>query len=422
MKKRRYILVLMWMLSLFVGSCDTDRNIDPPDESHFAKYYGSDENEKGVDLVVLQDGTSILLGSASGDHQIYLVKVDQVGNIIWEKYLGTAFDVVKDIEPTLDGNFVILSDYQDPANNIEVKVIKINPDGEKIDSVVHGSPGIENAKSITPLSDGGFILTGSTEFTSNIPKPGASEDLSDIFHFRCDENLDFNLPLWEDQYGSGTLDVGTKVFEKSPTEFYVFGYSNQDHGENNAGKTNLLYYLIGAGGVINAAPYYFGEFDQNTTSSNVISVPSSIGGGYFVLGTKFDATGTGSRIHASKLRSPLSFSFVDELLDENIPLGTGDQLFQSVAATASQFGGETGFLLLANENRGNNHINISLSKINQVGNVSWYVSLGSEDKDDRAAAVAELPDGRIFVLGTVGIGDQTKMALFKLNSAGQLIK
>ena len=79
-------------------------------------------------------------------------------------------------------------------------------------------------------------------------------------------------------------------------------------------------------------------------------------------------------------------------------------------------------MLLANEYRLNDHVNISLSKIDQSGNVQWYVSLGSEDKDDRAAAVAELPDGRIFVLGTVVLGDQSKMALFKLNSAGQLIK
>ena len=408
---------------VFVFSCDTDKNIEPPDQSHFVKYYGADQDESGVDMIVLPDGSAILLGNTEvGENRIYLVKVNPVGEIEWEKYIGTSSDVAKDIEPTLDGNFVILSDYQDPADNVQVKVIKINSDGEKLDSVVHGSPGIENGRTITPLSDGGFILSGTTEFTSNLPKPGDPDDASDIFHFRCDQNLDFNFALWEDQYGPGTIDGATKVVERSLSEFYVFGYSNRDHPGNTLEKTNLQYYLIGSGGAINQNVIYLGDFDQDTRSAYVLNVPSAMGGGYFILGTKVSSSGSIS-LHAAKLRGPLSFNIaIDELLDKEITLGTGPQAYEAVAAAASINGPEAGFLLAADEIRLNTRSNISLSKIDQLGNVIWFVSLGSEDKVDRAAAVAELPDGRIYVLGTVGIGDQTKMALFKLNSAGQLIK
>jgi hypothetical protein len=421
MRHMKQILIFLITIALIV-SCDTDKNIEPPDESHFVKYYGADEDESGVDLIVLQDGSALLLGNTEvGDNRIYLVKVNPLGDIEWEKYIGTGTDVAKDIEPTLDGNFVILSDYQDPADNAQVKIIKINSDGEKIDSVVHGTPGIENGKTITPVSDGGFILSGTTEYTEGIPKIGDPDDKSDIFHFRCDQNLDFNFDLWDDQYGRGTIDGATKVFEKSP-EFYVFGYSNSDHLGNTLLKTNLQYYLIGVGGSVNQNVVYLGDFDQNTQSAHVLSVPSAMGGGYFMLATKVYASGASS-LHAAKLRGPLSFNIaIDELLDKEITLGTGPQAYQAVGAAASVNGPEAGFLLAANEIRLNTRRNISLSKIDQLGNVIWFVSLGSEDKDDRAAAVAELPDGRIYVLGTVGIGDQTKMALFKLNSAGQLIK
>jgi hypothetical protein len=418
MKGRIYIL--LYFALGFSFSCDTDSNIESPDGTHFVKYYGADEDEQGVDLLLLQDGTSILLGRAlTGERRIYLVKIDPAGNILWEKYMGTSSDVAKDIEPTLDGNFVILSNCQNPADNIDAKIIKVDSEGEKIDSVVHGSSGIENAQSITPLSDGGFIIAGSTEFSSTDQQ---------IFHFRCDQNLDFNIPLWEDYYGGDlsepiVISQGTKVFEKSPTEFYVFGYSNMKHaGKDPAAteaKINLLYYLLGSGGVVNAKPNFLGDADLNTTSSAAIHVQPGIGGGYFVLGTRYNA-GSMS-LHASKLRPSLAFTSVDELLDVQVSVGS-TQTFEAVSAAGSQFGGAVGFLLLANEYRLNNHINISLSKIDQSGNVQWYVSLGSEDKDDRAAAVAELPDGRIFVLGTVVLGDQSKMALFKLNSAGQLIK
>ena len=50
-----------------------------------------------------------------------------------------------------------------------------------------------------------------------------------------------------------------------------------------------------------------------------------------------------------------------------------------------------------------------------------FVSFGG-DGDDTAAAVAELPDGHIMVLGTMQLGNppaQFKITLIKLNSNGK---
>jgi hypothetical protein len=55
--------------------------------------------------------------------------------------------------------------------------------------------------------------------------------------------------------------------------------------------------------------------------------------------------------------------------------------------------------------------------------VLWSTTLGSEDEDDTAAAVAELPDGKIVILGTMGLTDnQFKMAFIKVNRTGQFLK
>ena len=418
----KFVMVRLWVLITIVTlSCDTDRNIDPPTDSHFVKYFGTDENEAGVDMIILSDGNLLLLGKSQyGSKKIYLVKVDPDGNLIWEKYLGAGSDIAKDIEPTNDGNFVILSDYEASQNNIDIKIIKINPDGNKIDSVVYGSPGNENSRSITPLLDGGFIVTGSTEYTVVLPKPSNPNDVSDIFHFRCDAGFVFDT-TWEDQYGPGTLDGAAKVFQKSDTEFYVFGYSNQPH-LGSTGKTNLQYYLIGSGGLSNSSVNFLGDFAQDNQASHIMKAPPDFGGGYFLIATRISSAGLiGLRV--SKLRSPLQFNAINDVqLDQDITVGTGAQSIISVSAAASTVSSPQGYLLLANEIRVNGTANISLSKIDQIGNLLWFVSLGSEEKNDLAAAVAELADGRIIVLGTVGIGDQTKMALFKLNSTGRLLK
>ena len=409
----------LFIALIWTGSCDTHRNIEPPDDSHFVKYYGTDENEKGIDLILLTDGSLLLLGTTDeGTKRIYLVKVDSKGNVIWEKYLGDDTDVAKDIEPTIDGNFVILADYTSNLDNTDIKIIKVDSDGNKSDSVVYILPKNQIARSITPLLDGGFIVTGATEFTEAFPKPGnIANDRSDVFHFRFDAGLDLNHFNWGPQYGAETFDAGAKIFQHAANDFFVFGYSDHDHPKS-LGNMHLLYYLIGGGGVVNNSPNYLGNPLRNTVAAYVMKEPPDFGGGYFIIGTRTSPTGTD--LHVSKLRSPLQFNLSnDVLLDTLVSLGPS---LEAVSAAASLTSGPQGYFLLANEMRLTGTHNISLTKIEQSGDVLWTVSLGSEEKDDLAAAVTELSNGRIIVLGTIVIGDQTKMALFKLNSQGRLMK
>jgi hypothetical protein len=424
MKSHRPILLFFTALCLSCGlSCDTDNNIDYPDEKYFIKYYGKDGNQSGVDIVLTDDGGYLLLGNSeliigtAVTNRIYLVKANADGKVEWERFHGAARESAKDIEPTNDGNFVILSVVSDSVDNSNIKLIRIRPDGSKIDSVIYGTNKNDFAKSVTPLMDGGFIITGETPADTADFNPINPEDFSNIFHFRCNANLVFDNS-WYELYGdTKEFDGGTKVLQVSPNQYYVFGYTSQDHPGNTGDKLNMFYYSIDGGGIPKNQAGYLGDFGQDTESAFVTSVPTELGGGYLILGTKMSATGLVT-LHVSKLRSTLQFlADQDEQLDETISVD-GRNL-EAVSAASSVVA--PGYLLLANEVRTLGTTNIWLTKIDQSGRQEWSVTLGSEDENDRAAAVKELGNGKILVLGTVGIGDnQSKMALFKLNSAGRL--
>lgn len=406
-----------------LASCDTDKSIDPPYKNYFVKYYGGNGNQLGVDMIPVDDGSFLLLGNWQIDrteNRIYLVNVDAEGNIRWEKKLGSGQENAKDIEKTNDGNYVILSDNGSAAN-LDIKLIRITPSGEKIDSVVYGSPGNENAQTVTALVDGGFIVAGATEYDSAfVVNPSNPDDLSDIFHYRCDNRLVFDNFNWYEQYGPGTIDGGTKVIQNSSELFYVFGFSNQTHEGNPAGRINLLYYSIGAGGIIRDVNF-LGDFDNNTESSYVMEVPPALGGGFFIAGT--ESTSSGSvNLHVSKLRSPLLFNSVDdELFDRSIPIES--RKLNSLSASASLTGAQ-GYLILGNEIQDDATTNIWLSKIDQgSGSLIWSATFGTEEENDSGEAVFQLPDGKILLLGTIGlINNQSKMVLMKLNSTGQLME
>jgi hypothetical protein len=104
-------------------------------------------------------------------------------------------------------------------------------------------------------------------------------------------------------------------------------------------------------------------------------------------------------------------------------LGIGGTPFATTCNSSS------GYLVLTNSYDIGGNSDLMLTKIygdynSQTLNELWKepVLLGG-DGDDTAAAVAELTDGHIIVLGTMSLGkpaEQFKIALIKLNSAGRL--
>jgi hypothetical protein len=421
------VIFLVCVIGWTFTSCDSEKNIESPYDNYFLKYYGMDGFQVAADMVVDDDGNYFLLGTTSAsadlinsaDSRIYLVKVDSKGNVINDYILGTPGDVAKDIEALEDGNFIILADHPTTSDNSDIKLIRITSEGEEIDSVVYGSLGNENGKTVTPLSDGGFIVTGATAYdTTILLNPGNPNDLSDIFHYKCDATLQFDDSDWYEQDGPGTFDGGVKSIEV-PTlgEYYVFGSSNQFHAGNPEGKTNLYYSSLNAGGIIQNFNF-LGDYDENTESAFVDNVPQELGGGYLLVGTKKYNSGAVT-LQVTRLATQLSFTSSDEVWDRELPIDAKN--LEAVSAAAA-YRRSQGFLILANETSSDGRQNIWLSKLDLNGSVKWSRAFGSAEEDDYAAAVMELGDGRILLLGTVNlINGQSKLTLLKLNEQGQLM-
>src|SRR5688500_17515438 len=118
MKRKVVQLVVFALGFLTCASCDTDKNINAPDESFFIKYNGLDGDQSAADLGVVDDGILLLGTSQLGSvKKIYLVKIDFEGNVLWQKLLGGGADVARDIEPTNNGNYVILSTFEKTADD-----------------------------------------------------------------------------------------------------------------------------------------------------------------------------------------------------------------------------------------------------------------------------------------------------------------
>lgn len=418
-KKIFWVLALLSISSLWF-SCDTDRTVTPPYANYFLKYYGEDGNQQAVDMVVNDDNTFLLLGSSSVGQGIILVKADENGQTLWTKKFGSSTDVPVDIEPTLDGKYVILSNYQRSADNLDITLIRVDENGNKIDSVSHGTIANDYAASVTAVSDGGFIVAGKTAYN---PQPPNRKSL--FMHFRCNASMVFYNDqdgLWHDIDGYGTDAIAgdingcTKVYQSSSNSLYVFGYSNALTPTNTNNKIQLIYYQLTNQGD-QAGVNFLGTPDNDLQSAFVSYVPPALLEGYLVVST-VDKGSSASKLRVSKLKAPLHSTGVsDTQFDQNV-LGT--LRLDGVSAAPSRTAPE-GYLVVANQTDDKGQTMILLTKVNQGGDELWSTTYGA-NKSDMAAAVAELPNGKIVVLCTIQMDVQTKMALLKLNSSGQFLK
>ena len=134
--------------------------------------YGEELEDWAFDLVLLEDGGTLLVGQANnrglahtvspGDSRV--LRLDSDGNVVWERdYNVDVHGLLYSPISVGSGEFVILGQIQASrgASSDDLHLIKIDGAGEVIWSRSLGSRGNDIGKMVRQTSDGGYILTGS---------------------------------------------------------------------------------------------------------------------------------------------------------------------------------------------------------------------------------------------------------------------
>lgn len=420
----RAMIVVASMLA--IQGCDTAGDFDDPDKDYFLKYYGNTKgNQKGVDMIVNSDGSIVIAGESenAGQRRIYFLKVDAMGKVMVEKYFSGPSEEVKDIEPLGNDTYIIAADYLTDRGDLDIKLIKISGAGEVLDSATYGiiasGPDSENpsevTKSITVLSTGDILVAG-----ASFPVI----DESQFMIYRFTSSLDIDNSWQFGQTNMTDVNVIAKVLETGGTpSFCAVGYTNSDLTNDNPEEKTLFAYIgldDTGGGLLPGG--FSGAINLNDTEINSGITTASFDPGYFVTGI---TKGTGSDdLFICKLRKELVFAPGNNssagLYTKIKPSGSNSLAGIAAVSSASS---PLGYLVIGNDVQSSGNSNIWLSKIGLDGQVNWSARFGSEQGSDTAGSIAELPDGKILILGTVELGDnQKKLTLMKLNSKGQFLK
>ncbi len=238
----------------------------------------------------------------NGESDIWVIKLDTAGNKIWDKtYGGSNSDGARSIQQTSDGGYIVAGytvsnngDVSDGNNGeSDIWVIKLDSVGNKAWDKTLGGSKADYAKSIQQTSDGGYVIGGSTRNPFLSSTNSVYGDISDGNNGWTDywivKSDTAGNKIWDKTLGGRRDDYLGTIQQTSDGGYIVAGYNNNDDGDitdgNNGDKDVWIVKLDSFGNKVWDKTYGGSEGDK------AYSIQQTFDGGYIISGETMNNDG-----------------------------------------------------------------------------------------------------------------------------------
>jgi len=359
----------------------------------FSKTFGIIENDElGRSILQTADSSMIILGENGND--ILLIKSDRYGDVEWQQsFGGSQLDLADHIEQTSDGGFIISATTESYGlGGKDIWLIKTDPSGLIEWNTYLGTPHDDHAGQVLETSDGGFILIGDQD--------NSGQGDSDIWLIKTNSQGD---SLWTRSYGGTQSDQGYDILADEDGGFVLLG-STESQG--NGGKDIWLFKIDVNGNEQWSHTYGNGSDDVGH------SMIHTYDGGYMIRYV-IESYGEGNTAVGLLRLGPNR----EEVWTRTIGGSKG------IAGTSFQRISDDEYVMSCSLfDNGDNAYNAYLIKINDSGDILWDASFG-DIENDKARSVIQTLDGGYAMVGSTnnfGNGDKftSDLWLIKTDSKG----
>ncbi|MBN1324154.1 MAG: hypothetical protein JW986_09215, partial [Methanotrichaceae archaeon] len=346
-----------------------------------------------------------------GNSDAWAVKLDQNGNIQWQRCLGgSGYDYVKSIQATTDGGYIMAGqtdsndgDVSGNLGNSDAWAVKLDQNGNIQWQRCLGGSGYDYVNSIQATTDDGDIIVGNTV---------NENESSDAWVAKLDSigNIQWNRSL----EGTGN-NYGGCIQPTSDGGYITAGYANSDYDYD--------------AWVVKISPIEWQAAYGGSGGDYIWDALQTGDGGYVLLGETDSQDGDVSGNHGRQDAWVTKVSSAGDLLWQRCIGGSGDEYGRALALD------DGGYLLAGSttsadgEMEGNHGgTDAWVAMVSATGSLQWVKCYGGSG-EDYATALATTSDGGYIVAGYTNSNDGDVSGnhggydvwVFKINSSGEIV-
>ncbi|MEL1226239.1 MAG: Ig-like domain-containing protein [Candidatus Neomarinimicrobiota bacterium] len=359
----------------------------------FSKTFGSNEkSELGRSIIQTIDSGFVMLGEV--DNDILLMKSNRYGDMEWQQsFGGSQTDIASHIEQASDGGFIISATTESYGQGgKDIWLFKTSSSGLIEWNKYIGTPYDDYSGQVLETEDGGFIVIGS--------KGSSDQNDNDIWLIKTNSQGDSS---WTRSYGGSQFDRGNDILADNQGGFILLG-STESQG--NGGKDIWLLKVDENGNDQWNNTYGNGSDDIGQSMIRTLD-------GGFLIRYLIESYGEGNTSVGLLRLGPNR----QELWTKTVggSMGITGRGFQKVSD-------DEYMMSCSLFDNGKNSYNAYIIKIGDSGDIIWDKIFGGEESD-RARSIVQTLDGGYAIAGsTCNYGNGNKLDpdlwLIKTDSEG----
>lgn len=188
---------------------------DDSGDTVWTRTYGGTSGEAGYDLVTLPDSGFLIAGIKGSD--VYLIRTDGRGDTVWTRtFGGTGNDFANAVIPTADGGFVVAGATNSFGSGLsDVYLLKVDGSGNLLWSKTYGGTQNDWGAAVAQTPDNGLVIAGYTESFGH----GAF----DCYLIKTNADGD---TVWTRTFGGDKNESGYSVVARADGSIAVAGFTD----------------------------------------------------------------------------------------------------------------------------------------------------------------------------------------------------
>ncbi len=246
--------VLLCTSSLFAATAEKKAQKKRQYVNTWQIAFGGTSKDIAYGVTAAKNGAVVVVGQCrsygKGRDDVLAMKVDAHGKTLWKKTFGRKRkDIAYDVTRTADGNFVAVGESRSfsKEGDPDLYVVKFDPDGRLIWEKTFGGDRADRGKSVVATGDGGVLIAGTSEsfgdsyfdaYIVKVDKNGKEEwakvlggDRDDIANgIALTADGGFVIVGVSESYGIGSKDMYIVRFDKHAKQLWtkIFGEDSED--------------------------------------------------------------------------------------------------------------------------------------------------------------------------------------------------